>query len=533
MRAAGAVPATIAVLDGEPHVGLDEDGLARIATDRHGQAQRPRPAAGRRARRRRRHHGGRHRPPRRAGGDPRLRHRRAGRRAPRRARVVGRVGRPARARRARRSRSWPPGSSRSSTSAPRSSAWRRSASRVAGWRTDRFPGFYLTDGGFDLDWSVRGRRRGRRGDGGGRRAGRRGRARRGQPGRRRPSSSTRPSTSASWPRGSSARAAAGVTGKAVTPFLLDHLHRATDGPLAGGQHRGRARQRVGGGRHRGGMGGARVILVVGDVMDDLVVRPLGPLVPRSDTPAHMERHPGGSGANTAAWLGVARRRRCASPAASASPTCAATRGRSRPAASTRAWPATRARRPAASSSSPTTARCSPTAGPTSPSGATTCPTTCSTASTHVHVSGYSLLEEGPRGRGPRPRRARRRALVGRSRVARRSWPTRRSWSGPRGRASASPTRTRRRCWATASPTPTRSSCSSAGARACASLRRGRRAVDVPAATGRRRRPDRRGRRLRRRLPRGARAGEDDRRVRAGGGPRGDRGGQPPRAPGRG
>ena len=47
-----------------------------------------------------------------------------------------------------------------------------------------------------------------------------------------------------------------------------------------------------------------MILVVGDVMDDLVVRPLGPLVPRSDTPAHMERHPGGSGANTAAWLGV-------------------------------------------------------------------------------------------------------------------------------------------------------------------------------------------------------------------------------------
>jgi sugar/nucleoside kinase (ribokinase family) len=46
-----------------------------------------------------------------------------------------------------------------------------------------------------------------------------------------------------------------------------------------------------------------VILVVGDVMDDLVVRPLGPIVARSDTPAEMERHPGGSGANTAAWLG--------------------------------------------------------------------------------------------------------------------------------------------------------------------------------------------------------------------------------------
>ncbi|HEX7301230.1 MAG TPA: PfkB family carbohydrate kinase [Solirubrobacteraceae bacterium] len=47
-----------------------------------------------------------------------------------------------------------------------------------------------------------------------------------------------------------------------------------------------------------------MILVVGDVMDDLVVRPLAPIVARSDTPAEMERHPGGSGANTAAWLGV-------------------------------------------------------------------------------------------------------------------------------------------------------------------------------------------------------------------------------------
>jgi pseudouridine-5'-phosphate glycosidase len=32
VAAAGAVPATIAVLDGEAHIGLDDDGLARIAT---------------------------------------------------------------------------------------------------------------------------------------------------------------------------------------------------------------------------------------------------------------------------------------------------------------------------------------------------------------------------------------------------------------------------------------------------------------------------------------------------------------------
>jgi sugar/nucleoside kinase (ribokinase family) len=52
------------------------------------------------------------------------------------------------------------------------------------------------------------------------------------------------------------------------------------------------------------VGGASVILVVGDVMDDLVVRPLGPVAPRSDTSAVLERRPGGSGANTAAWLGA-------------------------------------------------------------------------------------------------------------------------------------------------------------------------------------------------------------------------------------
>ena len=117
-------------------------------------------------------------------------------------------------------------------------------------------------------------------------------------------SSTPTSTSACWPRGSSAPRAAGITGKAVTPFLLDHLHRATDGRSLEVNIARRARQRRGGRRDRGGLGGALVILVVGDVMDDLIVRPLGPLMPRSDTPAHMERHPGGSGANTAAWLGA-------------------------------------------------------------------------------------------------------------------------------------------------------------------------------------------------------------------------------------
>jgi pseudouridine-5'-phosphate glycosidase len=46
------------------------------------------------------------------------------------------------------------GSSRSSTWARRWNAWRRWASTVAGYRTRRFPGFFVTDGGFDLDWSL-------------------------------------------------------------------------------------------------------------------------------------------------------------------------------------------------------------------------------------------------------------------------------------------------------------------------------------------------------------------------------------------
>ena len=79
------------------------------------------------------------------------------------------------------------------------------------------------------------------------------------------------------------------------------------GSIARGQHRGGARQRGGGGRHRGGLGGTRVILVVGDVMDDLVVRPLVPGA-ISITPAHGERYRGGSGANTARVAGRARRR---------------------------------------------------------------------------------------------------------------------------------------------------------------------------------------------------------------------------------
>ena len=46
-----------------------------------------------------------------------------------------------------------------------------------------------------------------------------------------------------------------------------------------------------------------MILVVGDVMDDVVVRPRGEVAADSDTPSDIESRPGGSGANAAAWLG--------------------------------------------------------------------------------------------------------------------------------------------------------------------------------------------------------------------------------------
>jgi sugar/nucleoside kinase (ribokinase family) len=49
------------------------------------------------------------------------------------------------------------------------------------------------------------------------------------------------------------------------------------------------------------------VLVVGDLMVDVVVRPSGPLHPRSDTPSSVELHGGGSAANTACWVAATGR----------------------------------------------------------------------------------------------------------------------------------------------------------------------------------------------------------------------------------
>ena len=45
-------------------------------------------------------------------------------------------------------------------------------------------------------------------------------------------------------------------------------------------------------------------LVWGDVIDDIVVRPAGPIRPDTDTDAVITMRPGGSAANVAAWLGA-------------------------------------------------------------------------------------------------------------------------------------------------------------------------------------------------------------------------------------
>jgi sugar/nucleoside kinase (ribokinase family) len=47
------------------------------------------------------------------------------------------------------------------------------------------------------------------------------------------------------------------------------------------------------------------VLVVGDVIDDVLVRPSAPVRPGTDTPSTIERLPGGSAANTACWIAAA------------------------------------------------------------------------------------------------------------------------------------------------------------------------------------------------------------------------------------
>ena len=232
MRAEGAVPATIAVVDGAARVGLDDAALEALALGGGFAKAGVRDLAPVIARRRL----GRH--DRRLDGPPR--------RARRASAVfatggLGGVHRDARrrwdesadlhdARAHAASPSCAPGVKSILDVARRSSASRRSTSPCSGYRTDRFPGFYLSDSGYPVPWRVDSPERGRRRDA---RAGR-GRARRPRDRRRQPAAGGRAGRSgAARPRAGRGARGGGAPrasrGRAITPFLLDRLHRETGG----------------------------------------------------------------------------------------------------------------------------------------------------------------------------------------------------------------------------------------------------------------------------------------------------------------
>jgi pseudouridylate synthase len=227
VRAAGAVPATIAVLDGEPRIGLDEAGLQRIATtDMAKLSVRDLPLAAARK------------------GDgattvAATAHLAA--RAGIRVFATGGLGGVHRGAR----ESWDEsadllalaGTPITVVAAGVKSILDVGATlerletlgvSVAGWRTDRFPGFYLTDGGFDVDWRVNGADEVA--------AAMAAADALGVDGAlvvANPVAAAEQLDPAEHERvlaeGLERARAAGVSGKAVTPFLLDYLHRATDG----------------------------------------------------------------------------------------------------------------------------------------------------------------------------------------------------------------------------------------------------------------------------------------------------------------
>ncbi len=99
---------------------------------------------------------------------------------------------------------------------------------VAGWRTTRFPGFYLADGGFDIDWALEGAEQAAAAMAAADALGVRSALVVANP-----IAADRQLDRAEHDRalaaGMALAAERGVTGKAVTPFLLAHLHEATAG----------------------------------------------------------------------------------------------------------------------------------------------------------------------------------------------------------------------------------------------------------------------------------------------------------------
>jgi pseudouridine-5'-phosphate glycosidase len=227
VRAADAVPATIAVLGGVPHIGLDEDGLRRIATtDMAKLSVRDLPLAAARG----------------ADGATTVAataHLAA--RAGIRVFATGGLGGVHRDAR----ESWDEsadllalaGNPITVVAAGVKSILDVGATlerletlgvSVAGWQTHRFPGFYLTDGGFDLDWSVQGADEVAAAMAAADALGMQGALVVANPVA--PAEQLDPAEHERvLADGLELAGERGVTGKAVTPFLLDHLHRATDG----------------------------------------------------------------------------------------------------------------------------------------------------------------------------------------------------------------------------------------------------------------------------------------------------------------
>jgi pseudouridylate synthase len=227
VRAAGAVPATIAVLDGKPRIGLDEEGLQRIATtDMAKLSVRDLPlAAARKA----------------DGATTVAATAHLAAQAGIRVFATGGLGGVHRGAR----ESWDEsadllalaGTPITVVAAGVKSILDVGATlerletlgvSVAGWRTSRFPGFYLTDGGFELDWRVDSADEVAAAMAAADALGIDGAlvvanpveaAEQLDPGEH----------ERVLAEGLQRARAAGVSGKAVTPFLLDHLHRATDG----------------------------------------------------------------------------------------------------------------------------------------------------------------------------------------------------------------------------------------------------------------------------------------------------------------
>jgi pseudouridylate synthase len=227
VRAAGAVPATIAVLDGEPRIGLDEDGLQRIATtDMAKLSVRDLPLAAAQG----------------ADGATTVAataHLAA--HAGIRVFATGGLGGVHRGAR----ESWDESAdllALARTPITVVAAGVKSildvgatlerletlGVSVAGWRTSRFPGFYLADGGFDLDWRVEGADEVAAAMAAADALGVAGALVVANP-----VDAAQQLDPAEHERvladGLERARAAGVAGKAVTPFLLDHLHRVTEG----------------------------------------------------------------------------------------------------------------------------------------------------------------------------------------------------------------------------------------------------------------------------------------------------------------